>query len=45
MKIVDIATTVLNYPHVNQVEDATFKNSLTKGRGQLFVHILSLIHI
>ena len=39
MKIVDIATTVLDYPHVKQVEDATFKNSLTKGRGQLFVHI------
>jgi D-arabinonate dehydratase len=39
MKIVDVTTTVLHYPHVAAVQDGTLRAGQESGRGQLFVHI------
>ena len=39
MKIVDVATTVLHYPHVPAVQDSTLRAGGSPGRGQLFVHL------
>ena len=39
MKVLDVTTTTLHYPHAQGVQDATLLRPGTGGRKQLFVHI------
>ena len=41
MKIIDITTTSLRYPHIPAVQDSTLSIPKSSGRSQLFVHIVT----